>query len=403
MKFPIYMDYHATTPVDSRVVDAMLPFFTEKFGNPASRQHQFGWIAEEAVETSRSEIAKFFGAESKEIIFTGGATEANNLALKGISDSWKQKGNHIITVQTEHKSILDTCKKLEKFGRTVTYLPVDEHGTIDLNLLSGSITPETILISVMMANNEIGTIQDIHQVGKICREKNLIFHTDATQAVGNIPINVGEMNIDLMSFSGHKVYGPKGVGGLYIRSANPKIKLTMQIDGGGHERGIRSGTLNVPSIAGLAKALELSAGMMNEESNRLRHLRDKMYNAFLNNLDEVFLNGHPTNRLPNNLNISFLHAEDNALMMSMKEVALSTGSACTSSDPHPSHVLKALKLSGDRIHSAVRFGLGRFTTAEEVDYVIARVIENVRKLRELSPVYSKTREKISAHRIRENK
>jgi cysteine desulfurase len=387
MKLPIYMDYHATTPVDPRVLDVMLPYFTEKFGNPASRQHQFGWIAEEAVETSRSSIAKSLGVESREIIFTSGATESNNLVLKGIADSYRHKGNHIITALTEHKSILDPCKKLEKAGFKVTYLPVDQYGNIDLNQLEDEITTNTILVSLMFANNEIGTIQDIKSIGKICRDKGILFHTDATQAIGKITVNIKEMNIDLLSFSGHKIYGPKGIGVLFIKNSSPKIKLTMQMDGGGHERGLRSGTLNVPAIVGLAKAVELAIQSLDDEEKRLRKLRDKMFSSFTKSLDDVYLNGHPINRLPNNLNVSFLHVEDTQLMMSMKEIAVSTGSACSTADPEPSHVLKALGISNDRIHSAIRFGLGRFTTEEEVGYTIDKVIENVQKLRNISQLH----------------
>ncbi|MBI4810139.1 MAG: IscS subfamily cysteine desulfurase [Ignavibacteriales bacterium] len=394
MKLPIYMDYHATTPVDPRVVEVMLPYFTEKFGNPASRQHQFGWIAAEAVETSRAAIAKYLGVEAREIIFTSGATESNNLALKGIAEAWHQKGSHIITVSTEHKSVLDPCRRLEKSGFQVTYLPVDEYGTIDLNRLSDSITSKTLLVSIMTGNNEIGTIQDLPSIGKLCRDKGVFFHTDATQAVGKIPVDIFDTNIDLMSFSGHKMYGPKGIGVLFVRNSKPKIKLTMQMDGGGHERGIRSGTLNVPAIVGSAKALELSILSMNEEANRLRYLRHKMYDAFTNSLEDVFLNGHPTNRLPNNLNISFIHVEDNALMMSLKDIAVSTGSACSTADPEPSHVLKALGVSNDRLHSAIRFGLGRFTTEAEVEYTIDRVIENVNKLRNISRPFRRSSNKV---------
>jgi cysteine desulfurase len=387
IQFPIYMDYHATTPVDERVLDAMLPFYIEKFGNAASRQHKFGWIADEAVEQSRSSISKIFGAESNEIIFTSGATEANNLALKGVAESLHPKGNHIVTVQTEHKSVLDSCARLEKQGHEITRLAVDDAGVINLDDIKKSLKNATILVSVMVANNEIGTIQAIDEVGKICRERGIIFHTDATQAIGKIEINVRAMNIDLLSFSGHKIYGPKGVGALYVRNTQPKIKPIRQIDGGGHERGLRSGTLNVPGIVGLAKALEISQEEMPEESVRLARLRDKMFSAFVTELDDVYLNGHPTQRLPNNLNLSFLHVEDNALMMSMKEIAVSTGSACSTGEAEPSHVLKALKLSQERLHSSIRFSLGRFTTEEEVDYVIGRIIENVKKLRALSKQY----------------
>jgi cysteine desulfurase len=390
MKLPVYMDYHATTPVDPTVLDAMIPYFTEKFGNAASRQHEFGWIAEEAVETARSSIGHNIGASNKEIVFTSGATESNNLAIKGIAETWKQKGNHIITAATEHKSVLDSYKRLEKNGLQITYLPVDHDGLIDLNRLENALTPQTILVSIMVANNEIGTIQDIDQIGKICRSRNIFFHTDATQAVGKVPINLKTTNIDLMSFSAHKIYGPKGIGALYVRNSHPKVRLAMQLDGGGHEYGYRSGTLNVPGIIGFAKALDLSITVMNKETQRLRQFRDMMLTQFSEQIDEIYLNGHPTRRLPNNLNLSFLHVEDNALMMSMKDVAVSTGSACSTSDPEPSHVLKALGLPPERLHSSIRFGLGRFTTEEEVAYVVDRVIKNVRKLRELSPLYKKT-------------
>ena len=384
------MDYHATTPVDSRVLEVMLPYFTEKFGNPASRQHRYGWIAEEVVESSRSCIARALNAESREIIFTSGATEANNLTLKGVAEAWKQKGNHIITVQTEHKSVLDSCKKLEKQGFHITYLPVGQTGLIDLHTLRNSITPTTIMVSVMLANNEIGTIQGIAEIGNICNERGVCFHTDATQAIGKIPIDVRKMNIDFLSLSGHKIYAPKGIGALYVRAANSRPKIISQMDGGGHEHGIRSGTLNVPGIVGLAKAFDLAHQFMHEETTRLLRLRDKMFDVFSTQLDEVYLNGHPTQRLPNNLNVSFLHVEDNALMMSMKDVALSTGSACSTANPEPSHVLKALKVPQERLHSAIRFGLGRFTTEEEVDYVIGRIVESVKKLRAYSPVYRST-------------
>lgn len=392
MKLPIYMDYHATTPVDPRIVDAMLPYFNEKFGNPASRQHRFGWVTEEAVESSRKTLASLIGAQSKEIIFTSGATESNNLALKGIAEVWKQKGDHIVTVQTEHKSILDTCLKLSKGGFQITCLPVDRDGIVDCEHLEKAITNKTILVSIMIANNEIGTIQYVEEIGSICRAKGVFFHTDATQAVGKIPVDVEAMKIDLMSFTGHKIYGPKGVGALYVRSSDPRVKIALQMEGGGHERGMRSGTLNVPGIVGLAKAFELSAQLMPEESKRLTSFRETMFTALTSRLDDVYLNGHPTRRLPNNLNVSFNHVEDNALMMSMKDIAVSTGSACSTSDPEPSHVLKALRLPSERLHSSIRFGLGRFTTEEEIDYVINQVAENVIKLRKLSPSYKSSKE-----------
>ncbi|MBI5214204.1 MAG: IscS subfamily cysteine desulfurase [Ignavibacteriae bacterium] len=389
MKTPIYMDYHATTPVDKRVLDAMLPYFSEKFGNAASRQYSFGWIADEAVESSRAMIAKLIGAQTREVVFTSSSTESNNLAIKGIAEAWRQKGNHIITVQTEHKSVLDVCKRLEKYGFEVTYLPVDSDGVLDLQQLFDTFTPKTILVSVMTANNEIGVIQQITEIGKMCRQKNVFFHTDATQAIGYLNMNVEKMNVDLMSFNAHKIYGPKGIGALYVRNANPKVKLAMQMDGGGHERGMRSGTLNVPGIVGLAKAMELCSIEREVEVGRLSFLRDKMYTTFKSELEEVYLNGSHEQRLPHNLNLSFLHVDNNALMMSMKDVALSTGAACSTADPEPSHVLKALHLPNEQLHSAVRFSLGRFTTDEEVDYVIHRTIENVQKLRKLSPHYHK--------------
>lgn len=381
------MDYQSTTPVDPRVLDVMLPFFKEIFGNPASRQHQFGWIAEEAVESSRTAIANSIGALPKEIIFTSGATESNNLAIKGAAEIYAQKGNHIITTVTEHKAVLDSCKNLERRGFNVTYLPVDRYGAIPLDLLSESITSKTILVSVMTANNEIGTVQEIAEIGKLCHNKDILFHTDAAQAIGKLRIDVQKMNIDLMSISGHKIYGPKGIGILFVRASKPKVKLMMQMDGGGQERGVRSGTPNVPSIVGIAKAMEISSQVLGEETIRLKSYRDKMWKAFQGMIEDISLNGHPEQRLPNNLNINFHYVENSALMMSMKDIALSTGSACTTGDPEPSHVLKALKLPPDRLHSAIRFGLGRFTTEEEVDYVIDKVIKNVKILRESSSTF----------------
>lgn len=385
----IYMDNHATTPVDNRVLDAMLPYFSEKFGNPASRQHRYGWVAEEAVESSRNLIAKLLNADPKEIYFTSGATESNNLALKGIAESHASKGRHIITCATEHKSVIDTCRRLEKSGYRVTYLPVDEFGIIDLENLKKAISTETILVSIMIANNEVGTIQDVSEIGNICKQNEIIFHTDATQAVGKIKFDLKNINVDLISFSGHKIYGPKGIGVLYVRDRKPKIRLEPQIDGGGHERGLRSGTLNVPAIVGLAQALKLCYEEMEEEQIRIANLRDIMQYAFFANLDDVYLNGHPTKRIFNNLNMSFMYAEDSAIMMNMKEIAVSSGSACSTAQPQPSHVLKALGLSEDRRHSAIRFGLGRFNTEEEIDYVVDRVIETVKALRNLSPIYKK--------------
>ena len=384
MKTPVYMDYHATTPVDPRVLDAMSPFFTEHFGNPASRQHHFGWVAEEAVDSSRSSIARMLNAEPREIVFTSGATESNNLALKGAAEGYKKKGQHVVTCATEHRSVLDVCKNLAKRGYDITVLSTDEYGIIDRGELSKALSDKTILVSVMIANNEIGTIQNVAEIGRICKEHGVLYHTDATQAVGKIPIDVQEMNIDMLSLSGHKFYGPKGIGALYIRNKGPRVSLIQQIDGGGHERGLRSGTLNVPSIVGLAKALELCTESMDEETNRIRKLRDRLQEVLFNAIDDVCLNGHPVQRLANNLNISFLDVEDNALMMGMKDVAVSSGSACSSAEPVPSHVLRALRLGKERENSAIRFGLGRWTTEEEVDYTAARVIETVRKLKVLS-------------------
>jgi cysteine desulfurase len=383
------MDNHATTTTDPRVVETMLPFFTEKYGNPASRQHQFGWVAEEAVESARNTIARLLSIEPKEIIFTSGATESNNLALIGVAETYSNRGKHIVTCATEHKSVLDPCEYFEKRGYEVTYLPVDEFGLIDLNKLEDSLTDKTILVSIMIANNEIGTIQDVKQIGELCRSKGVFFHTDATQAVGKIPVDINKWNVDLLSFSGHKIYGPKGIGALFIRSQNPKVHLQPLIRGGGHERGLRSGTLNVPAIVGFSKALELCYETMDGEQIRLSILRDKMQQTFLKELDDVYTNGHPTSRLSNNLNISFLYAEDTALMMGMKDIAVSSGSACSTAQPQPSHVLKALGTSEERRHSAIRFGLGRFNTEEEVDYVINKVVDNVRSLRNSSAIYRK--------------
>jgi cysteine desulfurase len=381
MKLPVYMDYHATTPVDPRVLEVMLPYFSEKFGNSSSRQHSFGWMAEEGVESARASVARSIGCEPKEIIFTAGATEANNLALKGVAEAYRAKGDHIVTAQTEHKSVLDTCKKLEKSGMKATFLPVDAFGVVDPGDVRKAITPRTILVSVMLANNEIGTIQDVGAIGEICRERGVLLHTDATQAVGKIPVDVDTMKVDLLSLSGHKVYGPKGIGALYVRSRDPRVAIVAQTDGGGHERGLRSGTLNVPGIVGLGAALSLAASSREEEYERTKRLRDRMLSALTSGLDEVYLNGHPALRLPNNLNLSFTRVDENALMMSMKDVAVSTGSACSSSTPEPSHVLRALGLPLSRLNSAIRFGLGRMTTEEETEYVITRVLTEVRRLR----------------------
>ncbi|MFO0775578.1 MAG: IscS subfamily cysteine desulfurase [Nitrospiraceae bacterium] len=395
MKFPIFLDYHSTTPADPRVVEAMLPYFTEKFGNAASRNHAFGWEAEEAVEQARQQLAQAIKADGKEIVFTSGATEANNLALKGIVEMYREKGDHIIVSSTEHRSVLDTAKTLEtKRGVKVTYLPVDKFGMVNPEDVRAAITDKTILISVMLANNEIGTINPLAEIGKIAKEKGMLFHTDATQGVGKIPVDVQTMGIDLLSCTAHKIYGPKGVGALYVRKKGPRVRLSPQIDGGGHERGMRSGTLPVPLIVGFGKAIALCEAERAAESARLSALRDRLHTTITGALEEVYLNGHPTQRLPHNLNLSFAFVEGESLLMGMKEVALSSGSACTSATLEPSYVLKALGVGSDLAHSSIRFGLGRFTTQEEVDYAAKRMIETVTKLREMSPLYEMSKEGI---------
>ncbi len=399
MKLPIYMDYHATTPMDPRVFDKMKPYFLETFGNAASRNHSFGWEAEEAVEKSRKQIAALIGATGKEIVFTSGATESNNLALKGVAEMYAEKGNHIITAATEHKAILDTCKRLEKHGVRVTYLPVQQNGLVDLDQLAAAITDKTILISIMYANNEIGVIQPIAEIGKLAKSKGVLLHTDATQAVGKVPVNVITDNIDLMSLSGHKMYGPKGVGALYVRRKSPRVQITAQMDGGGHERGMRSGTLNVPGIVGLGEACALCQAEMPEESKRMAYLRDKLKDKLQSELDETYINGTMEHRLPNNLNISFAYVEGESLLMGINDVAVSSGSACTSATLEPSYVLKALGAGDDLAHSSIRFGLGRFNTEEEVDYVAAKVIDVVKKLRELSPLYEMAKEGIDLTKV----
>ncbi len=399
MKLPIYMDNHATTPMDPRVFEAMRPYFIEIFGNAASRNHSFGWQAEEAVETARKQVADLIGANPKEIIFTSGATESNNLALKGVAEMYAEKGNHIITAATEHKAILDTCKRLEKNGCRVTYLPVQANGLIDLDMLRDAITDKTILISIMYANNEIGVIQPMAEIGKIAKEKGVLVHSDAVQAFGKVPVNPIKDNIDIMSITGHKLYGPKGCGALYVRRRNPRVQLTSQMEGGGHERGMRSGTLNVPGIVGLGKAAELGRLEMAEESRRLSYLRDKLKDKLMAELDEVYVNGTLESRLPNNLNISFAYVEGESLLMGINDIAVSSGSACTSATLEPSYVLKALGAGDDLAHSSIRFGLGRFNTEEEVDYVANKVIDVVRKLRELSPLYEMAKEGVDLSKV----
>ena len=396
---PIYMDNHATSPMDPRVLEAMLPFYIEKFGNAASRNHSFGWEAEQAVENAREQIAKLIGATAKEIIFTSGATESNNLAIKGIAEMYKERGNHIITQVTEHKAVLDTCKRLEKYGYRVTYLPVKADGLIDIEDLRRAMDDKTILVSIMFANNEIGVVQPVSEIGKLCHEKGVIFHTDAVQAVGKIPVDVQAMNIDVLSLTAHKIYGPKGVGALYVRRRNPRVQISAQIDGGGHERGMRSGTLNVPSIVGLGKACEIAREEMASEGERQKALRDRLRKRLESELDYVEVNGSWEHRLPGNLNMSFVYVEGESLLMGINDVAVSSGSACTSATLEPSYVLKALGLGDDVAHSSIRFGLGRFNTQAEVDYVADKVIGIVKKLRELSPLYEMVKEGIDLTKI----
>ncbi len=394
IKLPIYMDNHATTPLDPRVLEAMMPYFTEKFGNSASRNHPFGWAAEEGVETAREQVAKLVGATAKEIIFTSGATESDNLAIKGVAEMYREKGNHIITAVTEHKAVLDTCKRLEKNGYRVTYMPVQKNGLIDLEDLKRAIDDKTILVTIMAASNEIGVLQPIAEIGKLCHERGVLFHTDAVQAIGKVPIDVNKQNIDLMSITAHKLYGPKGVGALYVRRKNPRVQLQAIIDGGGHERGMRSGTLNVAGIVGLGKACEIARLEMDEEGKRLGALRDRLKERIMSRLDETYINGTMEHRLPGNLNISFAYVEGESLLMGISEIAVSSGSACTSATLEPSYVLKALGTGDDLAHSSIRFGIGRFNTEAEVDYVADKVVETVSKLRELSPLYEMAKEGI---------
>lgn len=389
---PVYLDNNATTRTDPRVVEAMLPYFTDVYGNAASRSHEMGWAAEEGVDQARQQVARVIGADEKEIVFTSGATESDNLAIKGIAEMYADKGDHVITVVTEHKAVLDACKRLEKDGKRVTYLSVQKDGLVDLNELRDAIEDKTVLVSIMAANNEIGVLQPLAEIGKICREKGVLFHTDAVQAFGKVPLDMNAMNIDLASLTAHKVYGPKGVGALYVRRRNPRVRLTAQMDGGGHERGFRSGTLNVPGIVGFGKAAQIAFDEMPEESARLIQLRDKLKNSIKNAIDETYVNGHETLRLPGNMNISFNYVEGESLLMGLKDVALSSGSACTSASLEPSYVLKALGVGDELAHSSLRFGLGRFTTEEEVDYVINRVIREVDRLREMSPLYELAKE-----------
>jgi cysteine desulfurase len=400
IKLPIYMDNHATTPVDPRVLEEMLPFFTDNFGNAASRNHPFGWAAEEGVETARERIAKLVGATTKEIIFTSGATESDNLAIKGVAEMYREKGNHIITAVTEHKAVLDTCKRLEKYGFRVTYLPVQKDGLVDLDDLRRAIDDKTILVTIMAANNEIGVLQPWREIGKICRERGVLFHSDAVQAVGKVPIDVNKDNIDLMSITAHKIYGPKGVGALYVRRKNPRVQISAIIDGGGHERGMRSGTLNVPGIVGLGKACAIATEELPQEAIRLAGLRDRLKDSIMSRLDEVYVNGTMEHHLPGNLNISFAYVEGESLLMGINDVAVSSGSACTSATLEPSYVLKALGTGDDLAHSSIRFGIGRFNTQAEVDYVADRVVDVVTRLRELSPLYEMAKEGIDLKTVK---
>ncbi len=399
LNLPIYLDNNATTPMDPRVLEAMLPYFVEKFGNAASRNHSFGWVAEEAVDYAREQVAKLIGADAKEIIFTSGATEANNLALKGVFEMYASKGNHIITCTTEHKAVLDACKHIEKMGGQVTYLEVKSDGLIDLGELEKAITDKTVLISIMYGNNEIGVIQPVREISAIARKHGVLFFTDGTQAVGKVPVDVIADGIDLMSFSGHKMYGPKGVGVLYVRRKNPRVKVTAQMDGGGHERGMRSGTLNVPGIVGLGKACELCMNEMESEAKRLSAMRDRL-EAALMQVEEAYVNGNREHRLPHTTNISFKYVEGEGLMMGFnKNIALSSGSACTSASLEPSYVLKALGLGDDLAHSSLRFGLGRFTTDEQIDFTINAITTSVLKLREMSPLWEMYKEGVDIDAI----
>ncbi len=401
LKFPIFMDAQSTTPTDPRVVEAMLPYFTEKFGHPASRNHSFGWEAEGAVDVARGQIARLIGArDPKEIVFTSGGTEAINLALKGIAEMYREKGSHIVTTAIEQRASMDVCKRLERQGLGVTYVPVAPDGLVDLEALRTAITDKTILISVMFANNEIGTIQDIAAIGRLAKEKGIIFHTDATQAVGKVPVDVEAMGIDLLSCTAHLIYGPKGVGALYVRRKGPRVRIAPLIDGGGHERGMRSGTLPVPLIVGFGRAAEISREVLKEEGARLAKLRDRLQDTILSNVDEAYLNGHPERRLPHNLNISFAYVEGESVLMGLnKESALSSGSACTSATLEPSYVIGALGASAELAHSSIRFSLHRFSTEEDVEYVGKRMIEVVKRLRDMSPLYELAKEGVDIKSI----
>ncbi|MCG9033232.1 IscS subfamily cysteine desulfurase [Laribacter hongkongensis] len=397
LKFPIYLDYSATTPIDPRVAEKMIPFLTEKFGNPASRSHSYGWEAEEAVENARAEVARLINADPKEIIWTSGATESDNLAIKGAAHFYQSRGKHLITVKTEHKAVLDTCRELEREGFEVTYLPVQENGLIDLEVFKAAIRPDTIVVSVMFVNNEIGVIQDIPAIGDICREKGIIFHVDATQAPGKVRLDLSELKVDLMSLSAHKVYGPKGIGALYVRR-KPRVRLEAQMHGGGHERGFRSGTLATHQIVGMGEAFRIAREEMDEEQARIARLRDRMWNG-IKDMEEVYINGDLEHRVPNNLNVSFNFVEGESLIMAIKELAVSSGSACTSASLEPSYVLRALGRNDELAHSSIRFTLGRFTTEEEIDFAVRLLNDKIGKLRELSPLWEMYKDGIDLNTV----
>lgn len=399
MKLPVYMDNHATTPVDPRVMEVMLPYFHGEFGNAASRNHSFGWRAEEAVDRAREQVAQLIHADAKEIVFTSGATESDNLALKGVAEMYRDKGNHIITCTIEHKAILDSAKRLERQGFEVTYVQVGSDGIVYPEMIEKAITDKTILISIMLANNELGTINPIAEIGQLAKSRGILFHTDAVQGVGKIPVDVNEMGIDLLSLSAHKIYGPKGIGALYVRRKKPRVRLSPLIDGGGHERGMRSGTLNVTGIIGLGKACEICQTEMEGEAKRLSALREKLYQGITSQLDECYVNGHPSQRLPHSLNLSFSYVEGESMLMGLNDIALSSGSACTSATLEPSYVLKAIGRGDELAHSSLRFGLGRFNTEEEVEYVVERVVDVVNRLREMSPLYEMAQEGIDISKI----
>ena len=399
MKQPIYLDYNATTPTDPRVVEAMLPFFTEIYGNAASRNHSFGWTAEEGVSKARNIIGEAIGATGKEIVFTSGATESDNMAILGVAEFYHDKGKHIISSPIEHKAVVDPCQALEQKGYEITFLDVDEHGRIDLKQLEASIREDTVLVSLMAGNNEIGTLNPLTEIGQTTRERGVLFHCDATQGVGKIPIDVEAMNIDLLSMTAHKIYGPKGIGALYVRRKKPRVRITPIMFGGGHERGFRSGTLNVPGIVGFGKAIELAMEEISSEAERQIGLRQHLYKRLTDELDYVFLNGHPTERLPNNLNLSFGYVEGESLMMGISEIAVSSGSACTSASLEPSYVLRSMGVGDDLAHSSVRFGFGRYTTMEEVNYAADKVIGAVKRLREMSPLYEMVQEGVDLSKV----